>query len=52
MVDEVSGNTIEELRKKGIFGGFSEERMQLVLEGIRNKVNYALKNSQKAEVRL
>ena len=28
VVDEVSGNIIAELSKRGTFGGFSEERMQ------------------------
>ena len=45
--DEVSGNIIADLRKRGLFGGFGEERMQLVLEGMRNKVEYALKDSRK-----
>ena len=40
--DEVSGNIIAELRNIGTFGGFSEERMQLVLEGLCNKVEYVL----------
>ena len=47
MVDEASGNIIADLRKRGAFGSFSEERMQLVLEGMWNKVEYALKDSQK-----
>ena len=42
--DEVSGNIVVELRKRGIFGGFSEDIMQLVLEGVWNKVEYALKD--------
>ena len=44
--DEVSENIISDLRKRGKFGGFSEERMQLVLEGIWDKVEYNLKDSQ------
>ena len=47
MVDEVSGNIVAELSKRGPFGGFSEERMQLVLKIIWNKVEYALKYSRK-----
>ena len=46
MVDEVSGNIIAELRKRGDFGGFSEERMQSFIEGMWNKIEYALKDSQ------
>ena len=45
MVDELSGNIIADLRKRGLFGGLGEERMQLVLEGMWNKVDYALKDS-------
>ena len=48
MVDEVSGNIVADLRKRGIFGSFSEERMQSLLEIIWNKVEYALKDSKKA----
>ena len=44
MVDEVSGDIIIELRKRGTFVGFNEERMQSLLEGIWNKVEYALKD--------
>ena len=47
MVDEVSGNIIAELRKRGAFGGFSEERMQLLSEGTWNKIEYDLKDLQK-----
>ena len=45
-MDEVSGNIIAELRKRGTFGGFSEERMQSLLEGMWNKIEYDLKDSQ------
>ena len=45
MVDEVSGNIIAEFRKRGKFGGFSEESMQSLLEGMWNKIEYALKYS-------
>ena len=45
--DETSGNIVEELRKRGTFGGFSEERMYLLLEVLWNKVEYAFKDSQK-----
>ena len=48
MADKVSGNMVEQLRKRGTFGGFSEEKMQSLLEGKWNKVEYYLKYSQKA----
>ena len=48
MSDEVSGNIVADLRKRGTFGGFSGERMQLLIYGMWNKVEYALKDSQKA----
>ena len=44
MEDEVSGNIVAELRKRGKFGGFSEEKMQSLLEGMWNKAEYALKD--------
>ena len=44
MADEVSGNIIAELSKRGIFGGFSEVRIQSLLEVLWNKVDYALKD--------
>ena len=47
MVDEVSGNIIAELRNRGKFGSFSEESMQSLLEGMWNKIEYALKDSKK-----
>ena len=47
MSDEVSGNIVPELRKRGNFGGFSEERMQSVLEEMWNKVEYDLKDPRK-----
>ena len=47
MVDELSGNIIAELRKSGTFGGFIEESMQLLLEEMWDKVEYALKDSKK-----
>ena len=47
MTDEVSGNIVAELSNIGTFGGFSEERMQSLLEGMWNKVEYALKDSRK-----
>ena len=46
MVDEVSGDIIIELRKRGTFVGFNEERMQSLLEGMWNKIEYDLKDSQ------
>ena len=42
MAYESSGNIVAELRKRSTFGGFSEERMQSVLEGECNKVCNAL----------
>ena len=48
MAYEGSRNTIAELRKRGRFGIFSEERIQCFLEGMWNKVEYALKDSQKS----
>ena len=51
-MDEVSGNIIEEWSKSGKFGGFSEERMHLLLGGMWNKVEYALKDSQKLAIQL
>ena len=39
---EVLENIISDLRKRGTFGSFSEERMQLVLEGTWDKVEYNL----------
>ena len=50
MADEVLGDIGVELRKRGTFGGFSEERVQSVLEGMWNKLEYALKYSQKWQV--
>ena len=47
MVDELSGNIIAELRKSGTFGSFIEESMWLLLEGMWDKVEYALKDSKK-----
>ena len=52
MADEVSWNIVAGLRKRGTFGGFSEEIMQLFLEGIWNKVEYDLKDKPKAAVQL
>ena len=47
MADEVLENTVEALMKRGTFGVFREEWMQLVLEGMWNTVEYALKDSRK-----
>ena len=44
MVDELSGNIFAELMKSGRFGGFVEESIQLLLEGMWYKVEYALKD--------
>ena len=45
IADEVSGNIVAELRKRGIFGGFCEEIMQELLEVMWNTVEYAFKDS-------
>ena len=47
MAYEVLGNIVAELRKKGKFGGLILERMQSVIEGMWDKVKYALKDLQK-----
>ena len=44
MADELSRNIVAELSKRGTFGGFKEEKMQLLLEVIWNKVEYTLKD--------
>ena len=43
-----AGNIVAELRKRGKFDVFSEERMQLLPEGMWNKVEHDLKYSQKS----
>ena len=48
MVDELSGNILAELMKRRTFGGFIDESMQLLLEGMWYKVEYALKDSKKS----
>ena len=45
---EVLGNIVAELRKRITFGIFGEERMQFLLAGIQNKVEYNLESSQKS----
>ena len=52
MVEKLSGNIVAELRKRGKFGDFSEEKMQSLLEGMWNNVEYAFKVSQKATGKL
>ena len=47
MADKLSANIIAELRKSGTFGGFIEESMQLLLEGMWDKAEYAFKDSKK-----
>ena len=47
MEDELSGNIVAELRERGTFGGFSEDRMQWVLEGIFNNAEYVLNRFMK-----
>ena len=49
MVDEVLGNIVAELRKRGNFERFSEERMQSVLERMWKKVDHDLNDSQNME---
>ena len=44
MADEVLWNIVIELRKRGTFDGFSEERKQSLIELMWNKVEYALKD--------
>ena len=46
MADEESGNIVAELIKSVTFGGYSEERMQSLIEGMCNQVEYDLKGSQ------
>ena len=41
------GNIISDFRNRGFFFIFREERIQLLLEGMWNKVEYALKDSPK-----
>ena len=48
MEDEVSWNIAAELSKRGTFGGFSEEIMLMLLEGIWNNVEYDLKVNYKS----
>ena len=48
MVDEVQANIVAELIKRGTFGGFNQDRMQSLFEGIWNKVEGAMKNPQKS----
>ena len=45
MLDYVSGSIVVELRKRGTFGGFSDESMKSLLEGMWNKLEYDLKGS-------
>ena len=52
MKDEVLGNIVAELRKRGNFGNFSEEMMQSVPKIMWNKVEYALKDSRKMACQL
>ena len=49
LVDEISVYIIAELRKRGTFGGFSEEIIQSLLEVMWNKVEYDFKDSRKVE---
>ena len=52
MAYDLSGNIVAELRKRGTFDDFSEEKMQSLLEGMWNNVEYAFKVSQKATGKL
>ena len=46
MADEVSGNIIAYLMKRGTFGSFSTDMMKSLLEGTWNKVEYGLKDKR------
>ena len=46
MADDVLVNIVVQWRKRGIFVGFSGERMYSLIEGMWNKVEYYLKGSQ------
>ena len=48
MADEVSGNIIAKLSNRETFGCFSKDRIQFLLEGMWNKVEYGLRDSQKS----
>ena len=50
IADELSGNTVAELMKRGTFGGFNEERIQLLLEVTWNNIGYDLKYKRIAAV--
>ena len=52
MEDEESGNIVADLSKSVTFDGYSEERMQSLIEGVCNHVEYALKGSQYTSGRL
>ena len=52
MEDDVSGNIVAYLRKRGTFDSFSEDSMPLLLELMWNKVECVLEDSRKAAVRL
>ena len=46
MGDNVSVNIVVQWRKRGIFVGFSGDRMYSLIEGMWNKAEYDLKGSQ------
>ena len=52
MSGELLENTISMLRNRGPFGGFSEEIIKSLLEGMWNEVEYAYKDSEKLEGQL
>ena len=52
MADEVLGNIVAELIKRGNFGGFDDDSMQSLIEVMWNKVEYDLKDSLKAAGKL
>ena len=52
MRDEVSGDIVADLRKRGTFGGLSGERMQSLIYGMWNKVEYDFKDSQTSAFKL
>ena len=45
MRDELSGDIVADLRKRGTFGGSSWDKMQSLIYGMWNKAEYALKYS-------
>ena len=44
MANKVSGDFVADLGKRGTFGGFCEDSMQSLLEGMCNRVDYSLQD--------